>query len=403
MKRPERRPSGHPQSMRSALDSRQPDPIRKMSGLRVVHLSSAHWALDARIFDKECKSLQRNGYEVIEIAAFDGDAMVDGVRIKSLPPCRSRISRVLLNSWRCYGEALRLDGDLYHFHDPELIPVGLLLRARGKRVIYDAHEDLPRTIKSKFYLPRWVRPALAWLTERLENASARHLSAVVTATGTIADRFRRHNARTVVVRNFPDLASLPGAQSVPWEQRPLSVAYIGSLTRVRGVAELVKAIERVSPELPLRLSLAGWFSDDGLEHELRRLPGWNRVDWLGRLDPDRVPQLLNQVRAGLVVLHPHQNFLAALPVKLFEYMAAGLPVIASDFPLWRDIVEDAGCGLVVDPLDVDAIARAIEFLLLNPKEAEAMGRRGRHAVETHYNWDSEERALMATYKELAVA
>jgi glycosyltransferase involved in cell wall biosynthesis len=366
-------------------------------------LTSAHWARDARIFDKECKSLQRNGYEVIEVAAYNGDATVDGIRIKSLPVRRSRISRVVVNGWRCYGEALRLRGDLYHFHDPELIPVGFLLRAQGKRVIYDAHEDLPRTIKSKFYLPRWLRPALAWVVERLENASARRLSAVVTATDTIAVRFRRHNPRTVVVRNFPDLAHLPSAQGVPWDRRPLSVAYIGSLTRVRGVAEVVRAIERVSPELPARLSLAGWYSEDGLERELHGMPGWKRVDWLGRLDPDRVPEALNRVRAGLVVLPPHQNFMAALPVKLFEYMAAGLPVIASDFPLWRQIVEGAGCGLVVDPLDVDAIARAIEFLLSNPREAEAMGRRGRHAVETRYNWEAEERALIAVYQELATA
>jgi glycosyltransferase involved in cell wall biosynthesis len=101
--------------------------------------------------------------------------------------------------------------------------------------------------------------------------------------------------------------------------------------------------------------------------------------------------------AGLVTLHPNGNYLNAQPVKLFEYMAAGIPVIASDFPLWRRIVEDAECGLLVDPLDPRAIAAAVDWLVDNPEAAQRMGESGRKAILKRYSWDVEKRRLFQFY------
>ncbi|MGQ9498496.1 MAG: glycosyltransferase, partial [Desulfotomaculales bacterium] len=166
------------------------------------------------------------------------------------------------------------------------------------------------------------------------------------------------------------------------------------------IREMVTAMTLLPEALGVRLVLAGKFVPPFLEDEVRQLPGWERVDFRGWQDRAAVARLLGEARAGLVVLYPEPNYVEAQPNKLFEYMSAGLPVIASDFPLWRDIVEEAGCGLLVDPLDPAAIAQAIQWILEHPKEAEAMGRRGQKAVFDRYNWDTEAAKLLAFYRRL---
>ena len=142
------------------------------------------------------------------------------------------------------------------------------------------------------------------------------------------------------------------------------------------------------------------FQPPGLLDEVRSAPGWGRVDFHGWADRSQVAVILGSVRAGLAVLHPTPKYLDAWPTKMFEYMSVSLPVIVSDFPLWRGIVEDAGCGLLVDPLDSTAIASAMQWILDHPAEAEAMSRRGREAVEKQYNWETEAEKLVALYNKL---
>jgi len=204
----------------------------------------------------------------------------------------------------------------------------------------------------------------------------------------------------VVIQNFPKLEEFARVEGEPYEKRPPWVAYVGGLTPIRGALEMVAAMSELPEELGAELVLAGNFDPSELEQELRSLPGWRRVRYLGWLDRPRVAELLGKVRAGLVVLHPTKNYREALPVKMFEYMAAGLPVIASDFPLWREIVAGEGVGLLVDPLDPKAIATAIAWVLEHPDEARAMGERGRKAVLERYNWDQEKKKLLALYGEL---
>ena len=367
---------------------------------RIVHLTSVHPALDIRIFHKECKSLSRAGYEVTLVAPHEADPLVDGVRIKAVPRPPGRRSRMTRTVLQLYREAVRLDAGVYHFHDPELIPVGLLLRAQGKKVIYDIHEDVPRDILSKYYLPRWVRRPLAWLAERIENVASGRFSAVVPATPAIAARFATINGNTTLVQNFPTLGELSSQTRVAWGQRECSVAYVGGITEDRGIRQMVKAMSLLPVGLSATLKVVGTFSPTSLREEIRHEPGWNRVEELGFLDRMGVKAILESVRAGLVPFHPMANYVRAQPNKLFEYMSAGIPVIASDFPLWREIIQGARCGLLVDPLDVKAIAGAIEHILLYPQEAEAMGNRGREMAERQYNWGTEERRLLQLYASL---
>jgi glycosyltransferase involved in cell wall biosynthesis len=367
------------------------------SPARVVHITSVHPGCDVRIFVKECQSLARAGYEVIGLTNDQRDAHCGHVRIRGLGRSGGRFQRVTTKLFKMAREAFRMNGDVYHIHDPELLLLALLLRARKKCVIYDVHEDLPSTILYKHYIPARIRLPMMGLVDFLETAAARRMSGLVTATPSIAERFRNLNRNCVVVNNFPDLSELEPVRPLPWAQRSMSVAYIGGIAEERGIRELLAAMGNLPKSLQAKLELAGWFSDESLYSELRCLPEWAPVSWRGLLDRPQVAELLSSVRAGLVVLHPEPNFLTSQPTKLFEYMAAGVPVVASDFPLWREIILGAGCGIVVDPRDPSAIADVIRHLLTHDTEAEAMGRRGRQAVEERFNWSREECKLLAFY------
>jgi glycosyltransferase involved in cell wall biosynthesis len=367
---------------------------------KIVHLTSVHPAFDVRVFHKECKSLARSGKHVVLIVPHRLDEVVDSVEVKGIQTGGGRIVRMTRTAWSLYREALRQNGDVYHFHDPELIPLGLLLAARGKTVVYDIHEDAPADILHKDYIPRPLRRPLTWSVRKLEDAACRRFSGLIAATPTIANRFCSINPNTVVVHNFPMLDEIAPNEALPWNERPPAVAYIGSISERRGIREILQALALLPSDNPAQMMLAGPFSPAELRTGLMRLPGWARVKYLRVLDRPSVANLLSRVRVGLLVLRPEPNFCNAMPIKLFEYMAAGIPVIASDFPLWRQIIGQAGCGLLVDPKDPLAITRAMEYLLSHDAEAEDMGLRGRQAACELYNWNSQERVLLKFYSEL---
>ncbi|HKS80445.1 MAG TPA: glycosyltransferase family 4 protein [Candidatus Acidoferrales bacterium] len=371
--------------------------MNSSQALKIVHLTSSHYADDARILHKECRSLVKAGHDVTLVARNGNDAVVDGVKIRALrsDPAR-RLQRWTKAVWRAYREASRLDADVYHFHDPELIPVGIWLTACGKRVIYDAHEDLPKTFAYKHYLPKFGREGLGWLTGKIENFAARRFAGVVAATPGIANRFSSQNKNTVLVRNFPILDELGKAAPMPWNERPPLVAYVGSTGPERGIRECVKAVGSLPKELNARFALGGPISPE-LRRQIEESKGGDRTEILGRLGRGEVANLLSRARVGLVLALPVPNLLTALPVKLFEYMNAGVPVVASDFPIWREIVAGSRCGVLVNPRDAQGVARAIEHMLTHPDEAREMGERGRVAVVERYNWRTEEKRLIGFY------
>jgi len=376
----------------------QEDSTAKKYKIKVVHLTSVHPSFDTRIFYKECRTLVQAGYEVVLVAPHNRDEVVHGVRIKAVPKPGSRPERMTKTVWQVYRAAVAEDAQVYHFHDPELIPVGVMLKLKGKKVVYDVHEDVPKQILTKPWIPSFLRRIVAKCASLFENIGSRFFDGVVAATPTIVGHFP--GGKSVVVQNFPLLNELVAPDAMPYSHRPANIAYVGGISTIRGIREMVKAMELLSEELGARLYLAGAFSPVELHNDICRMPGWEKVEFLGWQTREEVGALLGYVRMGLVLLHPTPNYYDALPVKLFEYMSAGIPVVVSDFPLWRQIVEGAGCGLVANPLDPPAIADAIEWLLTHPEEAEEMGRRGQEAVRNFYNWDNEARVLLNFYERL---
>ena len=367
------------------------------SAVKVCHFTSAHQANDVRIFHKECTSLAEAGFQVFLVAANTEEKTTNGVQIVSakVPPA-GRLSRMLKTSRAVYKKALSLDADIYHFHDPELLPYGLKLKRKGKKVIYDAHEDLPRQISGKPWIPKIFRGIIAWMVEVYENYVNRRLSFVIAATPTIRERFVKVNSSCTDVCNYPllhEITELPD-----WNQRQQEVCYIGGITVIRGVSEVVAALE----DLPnVRLNLAGAFAPLSYRDELILSPGWQQVNELGFVDRKAIAAILNRSKVGIVTLYPQSNYLESLPIKMFEYMLAGIPVIASDFPLWQQIVTENKCGVCVDPKDVSAVSKAIKELLANDDASRIMGENGRKAVLEKFNWDIEKQKLIRLYDSLA--
>jgi glycosyltransferase involved in cell wall biosynthesis len=385
--------------IKTQIDDTKPAHSHPVRGsVRVVHLTTGHLSDDIRIFWKECVSLARAGYEVLLVAPDDGpprragpDGCVEIVPVRLRP---SRFGRLALAPLSVVAAGLRCNAMLYHFHDSNFLLYGLLLRLLGRRVVYDVHEDVPRDIHGKPWIPRILRPPTAWLAGAVEWVAGHAMSGVAAATPVIARRFPPR--RTALVQNFAELAEF--ALGGPSSSRSHSITYIGSISRERGALELVEVLEHL-PQFPdVRLILAGAMFPPALGVELATKPEWQRVDYRGWQDRRGVRGVLSEARVGLVLFHPLQAHIDSQPNKLFEYMSAGLPVIASDFPGFRAVVEANGCGLCVPPLDISAIATAIAWIFEHPQEADEMGRRGRDLVERAFNWDREVGALLRLYE-----
>lgn len=364
----------------------------------VVHLSTVHGASDVRFFHKECVSLARAGYDVAVVAPCDVDGVDRDVRIVAIKRETWRPRRMICGAFRALRAALRQRADLYHFHDAELIPVGLLLRLLGKRVVYDVHESVPEDILTKGYIPGPLRGVTSRLVRITQNVAAYCLDGIVAATPHIARSFPR--GKTVTVQNFPLLEEMAGVKPPPYAERAARVAYAGGIFPARKLDEVVTAMSLLPDSLDARLCLMGEIRPAALEAQLRGSAGWKHVDFLGWINRHEVANMLAGSRVGIVTSVPSQNALHSQPTKLFEYMSAGLPVVASDIPRWREILEDVGCGLLVDPCGPQAIARAIEWILTHPKEAEQMGQRGRAAIAERFNWQRECRVLLQFYDRL---
>lgn len=361
----------------------------------VAHLTSVHMPDDVRIASRECAALQHAGYRVVLVAP-RGRPPRPGLPTVFVKRSRNRALRILVSPWRVLAAAVRVKADVYHVHDPELILTGLALKALRRRVIYDAHEDIAKQIAGKQWIPTALRPILSRLSAPLESLADRYFDAVIVVTPLSRRRFRTCR-RVAVIRNFPLLHEFDmDVLSPPYEERDPLIAYVGAISPERGLWTMVEAVSRVAVR-GVRLQLAGPISASLLA-DGRARNGWQRVDILGYLSRNEVREVLSRSRVGLAVLAPLPNYLDSYPTKLFEYMAAGIPSIVSDFPPWRAVIEKAGCGVVVDPGNVASVAAAISTILENPGQAAEMGMRGRRAVATEFNWDTEASALVALYR-----
>jgi glycosyltransferase involved in cell wall biosynthesis len=363
--------------------------------MKVCHLTSVHPRDDIRIFVKQCRSLAAADYDVTLVVADGlGDEKRDGVSIIDAGASRGRFDRALNATKRVLQKAIRVDASIYHLHDPELLFAGLALKRRGKHVIFDSHEDIPQDILTKPYLPALFRPAISKATALVEYGICRRLDGVVAATPFIRDTFLARGIRCTDINNYPILGELQSTTG--WSSKKSEACYLGSMTLNRGIVEMVDAFGMVRSDA--RLNLVGQLDGTDVEKGVKQSKGWSRVNATGEVDRSGVKSILERSIAGIVTFKPGPNHLESQPNKMFEYMSAGIPVIASNFPLWRKIVEENQCGLLVNPLDPSSIASAIDQLVLDPERARKMGENGSRAIVNLYNWEVEKKKLLQFYE-----
>jgi glycosyltransferase involved in cell wall biosynthesis len=364
---------------------------------RVTHVSSVHRWTDNRIHYRECATLVEHGYRVTLVAV---DTPVPGpktaVRVIACPPV-PRLRRMAFGSVRAVRTALKTNASIYHLHDPELVWAVPYLRLRGKKVVWDAHEDLPLDVQSKAYL-RPVGRRVAQVAARAILRVAALANQVVAATEPIAARFPP--AKTTVVHNYPPLRLAEDSAS-PVTARPQAAVYVGLMAQRRGAFVMADAAR--SPLFPASwvLRAAGPMISPGFEAELAARPGWADVDYLGVVPPEEARDLMLNARVGLLLLQDtpaHRG--GALPTKLFEYFAAGLPVIASDFEHWRPIIRDHDCGLLVDPSSPSEVAAAIARYASDDQLALRHSANARRLAVEQLNWTAEGQALLGVYARL---
>jgi glycosyltransferase involved in cell wall biosynthesis len=375
----------------------------------VCHVTTAHPAFDTRIFRRECRSLARAGFEVDLVAPHDREEVVDGVRLIPLPSPASRLVRRAVWPVLAARRALATAADLYHFHDPELMPAMQVLRQLTHRpIVWDAHEVYGETI-AHFNQLGW-RPAsaaAARLFARYELwACRRSFAGVVTITDRMAERYRGLRVPVAEVGNLveSDLLNGAGRNAAPRATPPLLIT-TGLLSEDRGILLMVEAFALVRRHVACRLAFWGSFQDqrDRLRLEaLIRARGLESEATIGGPFPrdELLTRLLPTAHAACVLLVEAQDYnLLGMPTRLTEYWATGLPVITSGGSQAARMTAEAGAGLVTDNTPAD-LARCFERLLTDPAAAQAMGERGRRAVAERYNWNQAFANLLALYREI---
>ncbi|TYO96449.1 glycosyltransferase [Desulfallas thermosapovorans] len=366
-------------------------------------MSCLHSCHDVRVSVKQAASLAKK-YDV-ELHAI-GDfkfARKNGVKLFGLPKSKRLYTRPL-NWCRLLVRALRARAGLYHFHDPELIPVGLVLRLLGRKVIYDVHEDYPDAILHKTWIPGWARKLVSRVFNFVEKKSASFFNAVVLAESGYQESFKNVKTTKVEILNYPLYKANTMERPVEVHGR-VNLIYAGNISAIRGAVEMVEALHILrSAAVNAHLYLVGPVNQPGLQvklNELARTYGLqDHITMTGLVSHDQVYQYYRYAHIGLGLLYPVDNFLKSLATKIFEYMAVGLPMVVSDFPGWKKLLGEVKAGVTANPLDPKEIAVQIKYLVDNPQIRADMAMAGRKAFEERFNWLTEEKKLLGLYEKL---
>lgn len=364
----------------------------------VIHISTVHPRFDTRIFQKECCSLVEQGYRVTLIVADGlGDLHHRGVEIvdAGIPPM-GRLGRMVMGVWRAMRLALKRKPWLVHLHDPELLVAAMVFRVFGVAVIYDMHENVPKQILTKRWLPGLARKPASLMVKWIERLMLESVPVVMAEESYVRDY--PWVRQSVVVQNFPELGYFEGCAEKKFDT--FTVGYIGGVTRERGVLAVLSAVAALRVEgRSVNFECLGPVSSEVAADSLFKsacAEGWLHAP--GRVVATEGWKTIARCHVGVAVLAPLPNYTGSWPTKMFEYMAMGLPVVVSDFPMYRAALEDIGCGILVQPDEVEQIALALQQIMDHPDEACAMGERGRGAVTGKYSWPNELENLLGLYK-----
>lgn len=363
--------------------------------IKICHLTSKHKINDVRIFHKQCVSLAKQNYNVTLIG-FDEKSLCyfnDNVNIRTLEYVKpifffTFIKRV----YKIYKSAIECNAQIYHLHDPELLLLITFLKAKNKVVIFDSHEDIPNQILEKKNLPRFIMFFVSSIYKKFEKYILKKCDLLISPTNHITNRLKKINPNTIQVTNYPFINN---QIDLKWEN---SICFAGGITNQWLHHNIIKAIEDI-PNVTYNIS--GKF-DSKYYNNLSLLKSWTKVNYFGILPFKDVPMFISNSTIGMALNNYNKNVGGKIGSlgnnKLFEYMNIGIPVICTDFILWKEIIDKYNCGIYVNPNSIDDITCAINFLLNNPLRAKEMGNNGKNAIRLEYNWISQEKILLNSYK-----
>ena len=363
--------------------------------IKVCHVTSAHTRYDVRIFEKECSSLAKKGYDVYLVVNDDKeDEKKNGVHIvstKFLP--RNRKERIIDSMSNIVAKAKSIDADIYHFHDPELMRIFSKFENGKCKLIFDAHEDTQMQIMDKEWIPLFFRKIVSSAFALYQRKKLKKCEAVITVTPKIAQKLKEHNNNVHIVTNYPILSPMHSRQDTTTENK--YIFFAGGITTDWCHESIIQAINKLDG---IRYKLAGR-ADEKYLTTLKQTEGWNKVDYLGKIEHSEVEKIYVEAIAGMAVNECTQIKGEGTlgNTKLFEVMAASIPVICTNYKLWKEIVEINNCGICVESNNSTQIFNAIKYIADNPDTAKQMGENGRKAVENIYNWATQEKELFNLY------
>lgn len=363
--------------------------------MKVCILTTVHPPYNTRVFHKEAVSIAKV-HDVIEIAPFNEkiDDTVNRVKITTIKKPKRKVFHPL-TIWNIFKKGLDADCDVYHCFEPSSLFVCLLIKAiKKKRVIYDGHEHYPSLIAENSLFPNFIRPMIKYLADGWEKFLVRYADAVITVDKILFEKYQKYNKNVHVLPNYPKLDLIKPDIDCVEENR---IIYVGGISRDRGLYQILKLAENVN----IPIVCVGAFTDELNKVKFSDFTKKNpvkNITFTGRLPYSEAMEAVQCSKVGLSLLQPIPRYQIAVPSKLFEYMGYGKPVVISDFPLVRDIIDDVECGVLVDPTNPDGIIEAIQDLMDHPDKAKQMGKNGQRAVRERFNWGKMEEKLLAIYE-----
>lgn len=364
----------------------------------IIHISTVHVRTDTRIFFKELTSLSKKYKTKFIVADGLGNEVKKSIEIIDLGKPKNKVFRILFFWIKAFIKIKSKNFKIIHFHDPELIPLGIVLKIMGLKVIYDIHELVYYDIVSKNWIkPKLIRKIIGQVYLIFESFAVNIFDGIILAEEGYKEfykkKYKKIENKLLFINNYPKISLLN--HDMKFQKKEDYIIYLGAISEDRGIKELIQSLKYLNDKI--KLLLIGKWSNKKFLEDCQKIESWKRVIKLGYISPQEIGSHIEKCQIGMCTLHPLENFAYTKPVKSFEYLAKGLPMIMTNFPYWQTFYKNA--AVFVNPKNPIEISNAIVKLLNDRKLYSSMSKNGK-LLSKKYSWEIEEKKLFKFYSQL---